>query len=47
MIRVLIADDDALLRAGVAVVLTSADDIEVVAQAADGLQAVELCRSCC
>jgi YesN/AraC family two-component response regulator len=26
-------------------VLTSADDIDVVAQAADGLQAVELCRS--
>jgi DNA-binding NarL/FixJ family response regulator len=45
MIRVLLADDDALLRAGVAVVLTSVDDIEVVAQAADGLQAVELCRS--
>ena len=45
MIRVLLADDDALLRAGVAVVLTSADDIEVVAQAADGLQAVELCRA--
>ena len=45
MIRVLIADDDALLRAGVAVVLTSAGDIDVVAQAADGLQAVDLCRS--
>ena len=44
-IRVLLADDDALLRAGVAVVLTSADDIDVVAQAADGLQAVELCLS--
>jgi DNA-binding NarL/FixJ family response regulator len=45
MIRVLLADDDALLRAGVAVVLTSANDIEVVAQAADGLEAVELCRT--
>jgi DNA-binding NarL/FixJ family response regulator len=44
-IRVLLADDDALLRAGVAVVLGSADDIEVVGQAADGLHAVELCRS--
>jgi DNA-binding NarL/FixJ family response regulator len=45
MIRVLLADDDALLRAGVTVVLTTAGDIDVVAQAADGLQAVELCRS--
>ena len=45
MIRVLLADDDALLRAGVSVVLASAGDIDVVAEAADGLQAVELCRS--
>ncbi|MDW5329603.1 response regulator transcription factor [Plantactinospora sp. KLBMP9567] len=44
-IRVLLADDDALLRAGVEVVLAAADDIEVVDQAADGLQAVERCRS--
>lgn len=45
MIRVLLADDDALLRAGVAVVLTSTDDIDVVAQACDGLEAVALCRT--
>lgn len=45
MIRVVLADDDALLRAGVAVVLGSAGDITVAGQAADGLQAVELCRS--
>ncbi len=45
MIRVLLADDDALLRAGVAVVLGTTDDIEVVGQAADGLQAMELCRT--
>ncbi|MEU0572808.1 response regulator transcription factor [Nonomuraea sp. NPDC005983] len=44
-IRVVIADDDALLRAGVALVLGSADGIEVVGEAADGLQAVELCRA--
>lgn len=44
-VRVLLADDDALLRAGVAVVLGTADGIEVVGQAADGLQAVALCRS--
>jgi DNA-binding NarL/FixJ family response regulator len=44
-VRVLLADDDALLRAGVAVVLSTADDIETVGEAADGLRAVELCRS--
>ncbi|MGF1425706.1 response regulator [Kitasatospora sp. LaBMicrA B282] len=44
-IRVVIADDDALLRAGVALVLGSEDGIEVVGEAADGLQAVELCRT--
>jgi CheY-like chemotaxis protein len=43
-IRVLLADDDALLRAGLAVVLGTAADLTVVAEASDGLQAVELCR---
>jgi DNA-binding NarL/FixJ family response regulator len=44
-VRVLLADDDALLRAGVAVVLGTADGIEVVGEAADGLRAVALCGS--
>jgi DNA-binding NarL/FixJ family response regulator len=44
-IRVLLADDDALLRAGVAVVLASTTDIEVVGEASDGLQAVQLCQT--
>ncbi|MEV6522550.1 response regulator transcription factor [Longispora sp. NPDC051575] len=44
-VRVLLADDDALMRAGVGVVLRAAPDIEVVGEAADGLRAVELCRS--
>jgi DNA-binding NarL/FixJ family response regulator len=43
-VRVLIADDDALLRAGLAVVLGTAPDLAVVAEAGDGLQAIELCR---
>nr|MDT0663193.1 response regulator transcription factor [Micromonospora sp. DSM 115978] len=44
-VRVLLADDDALLRAGLRVVLDAADGIEVVGEAADGLRAVEQCRS--
>ncbi|PPK63616.1 response regulator transcription factor [Actinokineospora auranticolor] len=42
MIRVLLADDDSLLRAGVRVVLGAAGDIEVAGEAGDGLRAVEL-----
>ncbi|MGW1027658.1 response regulator [Streptomyces sp. NPDC002577] len=41
-IRVLIADDQAMVRAGFAMILAAEDDIEVVAEAGDGLQAVEL-----
>ena len=42
--RILIADDDALLRAGLAVILDTAADLEVVAEAADGIEAVQLCQ---
>jgi len=42
IIRVLIADDQAMVRAGFAMILAAEDDIEVVAEAADGLQALEL-----
>jgi DNA-binding NarL/FixJ family response regulator len=45
MVRVLLADDDALMRAGAAVVLGTADGIEIAGEAADGVRAVELCRS--
>ncbi|MCL8017272.1 response regulator transcription factor [Streptomyces sp. AS02] len=41
-IRVLLADDEALLRAGLRLVLAHAEDVEVVAEAADGAEAVEL-----
>jgi DNA-binding NarL/FixJ family response regulator len=40
-IRLLIADDDDLMRAGLKAVLSSDDDIEVVGEAADGRAAVE------
>ncbi|MGX7673269.1 response regulator [Plantactinospora sp. DSM 117369] len=41
MIRVLLADDEPLIRAGIRTVLESAGDIEVVAEAADGGAAVD------
>ena len=44
MIRVLIADDEPMIRAGVRAVLATAPDIEVVAEAVDGHDAVELVR---
>jgi DNA-binding NarL/FixJ family response regulator len=44
MIRVLIADDEAMIRAGVRAVLSTDPDIDVVAEAADGHDAVELVR---
>jgi DNA-binding NarL/FixJ family response regulator len=44
MIRVLLADDQALIRAGFRVLLESADDIEVTGEAADGAQALDLAR---
>jgi DNA-binding NarL/FixJ family response regulator len=42
MIRVLIVDDQALVRAGFRVMLEDEDDITVVGEAADGEQAVRL-----
>ncbi|WSR20540.1 response regulator transcription factor [Streptomyces sp. NBC_00853] len=45
MIRVVIADDEPLIRAGIRMILTSAPDIEVVAEAANGREAVDLARS--
>jgi DNA-binding NarL/FixJ family response regulator len=41
MIRVLLADDQSLIRAGFRILLESADDIEVVGDASDGAQAVQ------
>ncbi len=41
MIRVVLADDQAVVRDGLGMLLTAADDVEVVGTAADGAQAVE------
>jgi DNA-binding NarL/FixJ family response regulator len=41
-LRVLVADDEELLRAGVRMLLRHAKDIEVVGEAGDGAEAVEL-----
>ena len=43
-IRVLVADDQALVRAGFAMILQSQADIEVTGEAADGAEAVRLAR---
>ena len=42
LIRILLADDQALIRSGIRSLLDAEDDIEVVAEAADGRQAVTL-----
>jgi DNA-binding NarL/FixJ family response regulator len=44
-IRVLIADDQELVRTGLRMILNAQDDIEVVGEAVDGEEAVELARS--
>jgi DNA-binding NarL/FixJ family response regulator len=44
-IRVLIADDQQLVRSGFRMMLEAEGDIEVVAEAADGQEAVELTKS--
>ncbi|GAA3956224.1 response regulator transcription factor [Actinomadura viridis] len=41
MIRVLLADDEAMIRAGVRAILSADPGIEVVAEAGDGRQAIE------
>jgi DNA-binding NarL/FixJ family response regulator len=45
MIRVLLADDQALVRAGFRMILRAEPDIEVVGEAGQGLEAVELARA--
>jgi DNA-binding NarL/FixJ family response regulator len=44
-IRVLIADDQPVVRNGLAMLLGLIDDVEIVATAADGIEAVERARA--
>ncbi|MFE0107370.1 response regulator [Streptomyces sp. NPDC059009] len=45
MIRVLLADDEAMIRAGVRAILAAGQDIDIVAEAADGRAAVALAQA--
>ena len=44
MIRVLLADDQAVVRGGLRMILEAQEDIEVIGEAADGKEALELAR---
>ena len=44
MIRILIADDQALVRAGFRMILEAEEDLEVVGEATDGQEAVDMVR---
>ena len=45
MIRILIADDQELVRTGFRVVLDAEPDLEVVGEAADGLAALDAAKT--
>ena len=43
MIRVVLADDQPLVRTGLRMILSDQEDIEIVGEAADGAQAIDIC----
>ncbi|MDU5379557.1 MAG: response regulator transcription factor [Actinomyces sp.] len=45
MIRVALVDDQALVRSGLRIIVNTADDMEVVAEGANGLEALDIARS--
>jgi DNA-binding NarL/FixJ family response regulator len=42
-LRVVVADDERLIRAGLRMLLSDSPDVEVVGEAADGIEAIEAC----
>ena len=44
MIRVVLADDQPLVRTGLRMILSAEPDIEVVGEAADGRAAIDTCQ---
>ena len=46
-IRVVLVDDQALIRAGFKAIIDSAADLEVVGEADDGSTAIDVIRACC
>jgi DNA-binding NarL/FixJ family response regulator len=46
-VRIIIADDHILVREGIQAMLESEPDLEVIGEAADGREALELCRELC
>jgi len=46
VIKVALADDHALMREGLVLLLQSQEDMEVIGQASDGVEALEVARSC-
>ena len=44
MIRIILADDDSIIREGLKMILETQPDITLVGSASDGIEAVELCR---
>ncbi len=44
-VRLVVVDDQALVRSGFASILNSEDDLELVGEAADGAEALEVCRT--
>src|SRR5918997_7014409 len=46
-VRLLIADDHVLVREGMRTLLAGEPDLKIVGEAADGREALELCRELC
>ncbi|WP_455542702.1 response regulator transcription factor [Intestinibacter sp.] len=44
-IKVLIVDDEKLIRKGLKIILSSYDDLEIIGDVADGYEALEFCKS--